>query len=172
MNHLNKQISEFGIECVRDCWKRSGLRFGTKDGTTGLYWLESPNDHKDYLTKIMTKASDKKKFDDYIFGMNEESEKKLQQLTNVIKTKIMIVHVDIRTNSIGWQYHDELMKQIVWNGITFPYIESNPRLGRLIYWSSFSLINSCQLSGDQITELVKFRTKNSVDKNQKSIFDV
>lgn len=172
MNHLNKQISEFGIECVRDCWKSSGLRFGSKDGTTGLYWLQSPSDGQDYLTKIMTKASDKAKFNTYIFGMNEESEKKLQQLSNVIKTKIMIIHVDIRTNSIGWQYYDELMQVKVWDGLTFPYIESNPRLGRLIYWSCFFLNNCCKLSMDQMNELVKLRTSNSADKNQKSIFDI
>lgn len=172
MNHLNRKISDFGVECVKDCWKRTGLRFGLKDETTGLYWLQSPVDNTDYLTKIMTKASDKKKFDTYIFGMNEDSAKKLETLARVIKQRLIIIHVDVRTNQIGWQFFDVLMKDLVWDGLTFPYIESNPRLGRLMYWSSFSLIDACRLSDSQINELVKLRTLNSADKNQKSIFDV
>lgn len=172
MNHLNRQISDFGVECVRHCWKQSGLRFLEKEGTTNMYWLQSPDTQELCLAKIMTKASDKKKFDTYIFGMNEDSAKKIQEWSAAFKNRIIIIHVDVRTNSIGWQYFDELMKDRVWDGITFPYIESNPRLGRLMYWSSFSLINSCRLSDDQIHELVRLRTLNSADKQQKSIFDI
>lgn len=171
MNHLSKQISEFGITCVRKCWITNGLNFNALP-EQGFYLLESPLEKgKTYCTKVFTKASDKDKFGTYIFGANEDVVDKIREFQRKSKTKVAIVHVDVRTNSIGYALFDDLMFPQNHDGVKFPHYEHNAHLGKLVYWSSFSLNTVGILSDEQKGELVALRTKNKADKDQVSIFD-
>lgn len=171
MNHLSKQISEFGLTCVRKCWIQNSLDF-TAHPEQGFYLLESPvHPGKTFPTKVFTKASDKDKFNTYIFGANEDTVEKIKAFQKQSKLKVAIIHVDVRTNSLGYALFDDLMFPQTHDGIKFPYYEHNAHLGKLVYWSSFSLLTVGMLSEEQKSELVTLRTKNKADKAQTSIFD-
>jgi hypothetical protein len=171
MNHLSNQITAFGLQCVRKTWIKNGWDIIPSKDSDGYYLMESPIDHQNYCTKILTKASDKEKLDSHIFGINEDRVQKFEKYQKETGMKIAIIHVDIRTKTIGYAMFDELMTSKSVFGIQFPYIESNARLGRLVYWSSLSLKTISELDNDQKDEMIKLRTRNKADKMQTSIFD-
>lgn len=172
MNHLNKEISKFGIDCVINHWREMKLHPPVSDRNTGLFYCESPLDlGEKFFSKIMTKASDKNKMGVHIFGMNQEECDLLRSLGQSIKERIQIIHVDARTSTIGVAFLDDLMKPYKDGHWTFPYLESNPRLGKLIYWSSWQLKDVATLTEEEKATLVMLRTKNKSPKNQQSIFD-
>lgn len=119
-------------------------------------------DHKLSLPtphKIVCKAStNKDKFGEYAFGIN---------YSDYIKTSpdCYIIHVDVRTRTIGGAYLWRLMED---DG-RFPIIENTNTVGRCIYWSSYKLEVLATLTEIEVEEILKLRETRKLP-NQTNLF--
>jgi len=109
--------------------------------------------------KILCKAStNKNKFGEYAFGMNASDVSKLEP-------RCYIIHVDVRTKTIGGAPLEHLMKD---DG-HFPIIENTKGIGRCIYWSSHKLTTLALLTEEEVTEILKLREQRK-NPNQENLF--
>lgn len=127
-----------------------------------LLGLRIVTDHKVELLrpfKILCKAStNKNKFGEYAFGMDASGIDKLDPNT-------YIIHVDVRTKTIGAAKLLELMQD---DG-HFPIIENTKGVGRCIYWSSFKLNTLAKLTPVEVEEILKLREQRKYP-NQQNLF--
>lgn len=109
--------------------------------------------------KVLCKAStNKNKFGEYAFGMDASAADKL-------RPDSYIVHVDVRTKTIGGALLEDLMRD---DG-HFPIIENTKGVGRCIYWSSFKLNTLAKLTPEEVEEILKLREQRK-NPNQQNLF--
>lgn len=111
------------------------------------------------IGKVLCKAStNKNKFGEYAFGMDANASSKLDPDT-------YIIHVDVRTKTIGGATLSDLM---VDDG-HFPIIENTKGVGRCIYWSSHKLETLANLTEQEVAEILKLREQRK-NPNQQNLF--
>jgi hypothetical protein len=107
-------------------------------------------------TKILCKAStNKNKFGEYAFGMDASAISKLNP-------DCYIIHVDVRTKTIG----GSLLKELMEDDGHFPIIENTRGVGRCIYWSSHKLSTLALLTEAEVAEILQLREQRKNPKQQ------